>query len=87
MQKKCLLEKGKLLEKQKLPFRDGPPLRLEVMKLLKKTLGSQVYSFEVQELRQSHFDSSWHFHPHYQLFTVFDGSGTRFIVDDIRDTC
>ena len=54
------------------------------MKLLKKTLESQVYSFEVQELRQSHFDSSWHFHPHYQLFTVFEGNGTRFIGDDIQ---
>ncbi|MDZ7933494.1 MAG: AraC family transcriptional regulator [Emticicia sp.] len=54
------------------------------MKLLKKTLGSQVYSFEVQELRQAHFDSTWHFHPHYQLFTVFEGSGTRFIGDDIQ---
>jgi AraC-like DNA-binding protein len=54
------------------------------MKLLKKTLESQVYSFEVQELLEPHFDSSWHFHPHYQLFTVFEGNGTRFIGDDIQ---
>ena len=54
------------------------------MKLLKKSLESQVYSFEVQELRQAHFDSTWHFHPHYQLFTVFEGTGTRFIGDDIQ---
>ncbi|PWK23841.1 AraC-like DNA-binding protein [Arcicella aurantiaca] len=54
------------------------------MKLLKKSLESQVYSFAVQELRETHFDSSWHFHPHYQLFTVFEGDGTRFIGDNIQ---
>ncbi len=54
------------------------------MKLLKKNLESQLYSFEVQELKQTHFDSSWHFHPHYQLFSVYESSGTRFIGDDIQ---
>jgi AraC-like DNA-binding protein len=52
--------------------------------LLKKSLESQVYSFTVKELREPHFDPSWHFHPHYQLFTVFEGTGTRFIGDNIQ---
>lgn len=50
---------------------------------LLKTIESQVRSFTVQELREPHFDPNWHFHPHYQLFTVMEGTGTRFIGDAI----
>lgn len=52
--------------------------------LLKKLVDSPVRSFVVKELIESHFDPTWHFHPHYQLFTVLEGSGTRFIGDNIR---
>ncbi|MFN8354424.1 MAG: AraC family transcriptional regulator [Spirosomataceae bacterium] len=52
--------------------------------VLKKSVESVVGSFTVRELIEPHFDPSWHFHPHYQLFTVLEGTGTRFIADDIR---
>lgn len=52
--------------------------------LLKKSVESAVYSFTLKELKEPHFDPNWHFHPHYQLFTVLEGSGTRFIGDNIR---
>lgn len=52
--------------------------------LLKKSLESLNQSYFVRTLKESHFDPNWHFHPHYQLFTVVEGVGTRFIGDDIR---
>ncbi|PLK42775.1 AraC family transcriptional regulator [Emticicia sp. TH156] len=52
--------------------------------ILKKSVDSVVYSFTLKELVEPHFDPNWHFHPHYQLFTVLEGSGTRFIGDNIR---
>lgn len=51
---------------------------------LRKDLESTIGSFIVKELVESHFDPNWHFHPHYQLFLVEEGSGTRFIGDSIR---
>lgn len=51
---------------------------------LRKELNLPTASFTAIELIESHFDSNWHFHPHYQVFTVLEGSGTRFIGDDIR---
>ena len=51
--------------------------------LLKKSVDSLVHSFVIKELVESHFDPTWHFHPHYQIFTVLEGNGTRFIGDNI----
>jgi AraC-like DNA-binding protein len=48
-----------------------------------KNIESQTHSIIIQELREPHFDPNWHFHPHYQLFTVLEGTGTRFIGDNI----
>ncbi|GAB4192038.1 MAG: AraC family transcriptional regulator [Thermoflexibacter sp.] len=52
--------------------------------LIKKSVDSPVHSFMVRELIEPQFDPTWHFHPHYQLFTVLDGNGTRFVGDNIR---
>ena len=52
--------------------------------LLEKSIESLNQSFLVKKLQESFFDPNWHFHPHYQLFTVIKGTGTRFIGDDIR---
>ncbi len=52
--------------------------------LLKKSLESLNQSYIVRTLKEPHFDPNWHFHPHFQLFTVLEGAGTRFIGDDIR---
>lgn len=49
-----------------------------------KNIESQARSVTFQELREAHFDPNWHFHPHYQLFTVMEGTGTRFIGDSIQ---
>jgi len=51
---------------------------------LRKELEPVASSFLVKELVEPHFDPNWHFHPHYQLFLVVEGSGTRFIGDSIR---
>ena len=49
-----------------------------------KNIESQVRSVTVQELIEPHFDANWHFHPHYQLFTVLEGTGKRLIGDSIQ---
>ncbi|MBN8822127.1 MULTISPECIES: AraC family transcriptional regulator [unclassified Spirosoma] len=51
---------------------------------LRKDLEPVAASFIVKELVESHFDPNWHFHPHYQLFLVEEGTGTRFIGDSIK---
>jgi AraC-like DNA-binding protein len=51
--------------------------------LLKKTVSS-IHSFTVKEFSDPAFDPNWHFHPEYQLFCVIEGSGTRFIGDNIK---
>jgi AraC-like DNA-binding protein len=52
--------------------------------LLEKSIESLNQSYLVKKLQEPFFDPNWHFHPHYQLFTVIKGTGTRFIGDDIR---
>ncbi|MHA4736704.1 AraC family transcriptional regulator [Dyadobacter sp. MSC1_007] len=49
-----------------------------------KNIESQVRTVTVHELKESHFDPNWHFHPHYQLFTVLEGTGKRLIGDSIQ---
>lgn len=51
---------------------------------LKKDLENANRSYVVKQLHDPCFDPNWHFHPHYQLFTVLEGTGTRFVGDDIR---
>jgi AraC-like DNA-binding protein len=51
---------------------------------LRKDLEPVASSFIVKELVEPHFDPNWHFHPHYQLFLVEEGTGTRFIGDSIK---
>lgn len=51
---------------------------------LRKDLEPVAASFIVKELVEPHFDPNWHFHPHYQLFLVEEGTGTRFIGDSIK---
>lgn len=51
---------------------------------LLKNIESPVSSLTIQELEEPHFDPNWHFHPHYQLFTVLEGTGSRLIGDSIQ---
>lgn len=51
---------------------------------LRKDLEPVSASFIVKALTDNHFDPNWHFHPHYQLFLVEEGTGTRFIGDSIK---
>ncbi|MGA0558435.1 AraC family transcriptional regulator [Larkinella sp. VNQ87] len=51
---------------------------------LRKDLEPVASSFIVKELVEAHFDANWHFHPHFQLFLVEEGTGTRFIGDSIK---
>lgn len=51
---------------------------------LRKDLEPVGSSITVKELAEPHFDPNWHFHPHYQLFLVKEGTGTRFIGDSIK---
>lgn len=57
---------------------------VEMKSIIKKSLESSTGSYVAKELIEPYFDPNWHFHPHYQLFTVLEGTGTRFIGDDIR---
>lgn len=52
--------------------------------VLKKDIENAFASITIQELKEKHFDPNWHFHPHYQIFTVLESNGTRFIGDDIK---
>ncbi len=40
--------------------------------------------FVIKQLEDKHFDPIWHAHSEYQLFVVFEGTGTRFIGDSIK---
>jgi AraC-like DNA-binding protein len=51
---------------------------------LLKNIESPTASLTIQRLEEPHFDPNWHFHPHYQLFTVLEGTGSRLIGDSIR---
>lgn len=51
---------------------------------LRKDLEPVAATFIVKELVEPHFDPNWHFHPHYQLFLVEEGTGTRLIGDSIK---
>ena len=51
---------------------------------LLKNIESPTTSLTMQRLEEPHFDPNWHFHPHYQLFTVLEGTGSRLIGDSIR---
>ncbi|WP_341224388.1 AraC family transcriptional regulator [uncultured Arcticibacterium sp.] len=51
---------------------------------LEKNIDSPLSSITVLDLREPFFDPNWHFHPHYQLFTVLEGEGTRLIGDSIQ---
>ncbi|HZI24440.1 MAG TPA: AraC family transcriptional regulator [Chryseolinea sp.] len=50
---------------------------------LQKSPISENQAFEVKYLNEPHFDSNWHFHSEYQLFTVIRGTGTRFVGDHV----
>jgi AraC-like DNA-binding protein len=51
---------------------------------LRKDLEPVAASFVAKKLTEPYFDPNWHFHPHYQLFLVEEGTGTRFIGDSIK---
>lgn len=53
-------------------------------KVVEKNIENQFEAITVLELRDKYFDPNWHFHPHYQIFTVLEGTGTRFIGDNIQ---
>jgi AraC-like DNA-binding protein/quercetin dioxygenase-like cupin family protein len=51
--------------------------------VVQKSPISDNHAFEVRYLTDAHFDSNWHFHSEYQLFTVVKGTGTRFVGDHV----
>lgn len=40
--------------------------------------------FVARELKEKHFDPTWHAHNEYQLFMVLKGKGTRFIGNTVK---
>jgi AraC-like DNA-binding protein len=54
------------------------------MKALQKSPISADRAFECRHLHAPHFDPNWHFHSEFQLFTVLQGTGTRFIGDHVQ---
>ncbi len=53
-------------------------------KPLEKSRIPEGKAFVVRELVAPYFDVNWHFHSEYQLFTVLEGRGTRFIGDHMQ---
>jgi AraC-like DNA-binding protein len=53
-------------------------------KVIEKNIENQFEAITVLDLQDKYFDPNWHFHPHYQIFTVIEGAGTRFIGDNIQ---
>jgi AraC-like DNA-binding protein len=51
---------------------------------LQKSPIPQTKAFLAKYLKEPVFDPHWHFHPEYQLFMVLNGSGTRFIGDNVK---
>jgi AraC-like DNA-binding protein len=51
---------------------------------LQKSRIPEGKAFVIKELIAPYFDTNWHFHSEYQLFTVIKGSGTRFIGDHMQ---
>lgn len=51
---------------------------------LRKDLEDTNGSYTVREQVEPHFDPNWHFHPHYQISFVVEGTGTRFVGDSIE---
>jgi len=52
--------------------------------VLQKSPIPSNHAFIVKYLKDLVFDPTWHFHPEYQLFLVLEGSGTRFIGDNVK---
>src|SRR6188472_609097 len=51
---------------------------------VRKTLIPSHQLYLLKNLEDQHFDPVWHFHTDYQLFWVAEGTGTRFVGDDVR---
>ena len=50
---------------------------------IRKSPISASKCFKIEEIIAPHFDPNWHFHPEYQIAAVFEGTGTRFVGNDI----
>ncbi|MDN3204387.1 AraC family transcriptional regulator [Algoriphagus sediminis] len=53
-------------------------------KPLKKSRIPNTNALVIKDLVAPFFDVNWHFHSEYQLFTVLEGKGTRFVGDSIK---
>lgn len=51
---------------------------------IQKTQILESSIFFARELREKHFDPTWHAHDEYQLFLVIKGTGTRFIGNTVK---
>tara|TARA_R110002049_G_scaffold240425_1_gene413875 strand:+ start:120582 stop:121451 length:870 start_codon:yes stop_codon:yes gene_type:complete len=55
-----------------------------LVQALRKSPIPRTHIFEVKTLKEAIFDPNWHFHSEYQLFLVLNGTGTRFIGDNVK---
>ncbi|CAN5334661.1 AraC family transcriptional regulator [soil metagenome] len=56
----------------------------KIKSAVRKSAIPETNAFVIQRLDDAHFDLNWHFHQEYQLFVVLEGTGTRFIGDNIK---
>jgi AraC-like DNA-binding protein len=52
--------------------------------MISKAAIPAFHALLVHDLCEPHFDPHWHFHAEYQLFTVLEGTGTRFVGDHVQ---
>lgn len=52
--------------------------------MISKAAIPEFHALLVDELHEPYFDPYWHFHPEYQIFVVLEGTGTRFVGDQVE---
>ena len=55
-----------------------------MVQALRKSPILSTHIFEIKALKEAIFEPNWHFHSEYQLFMVLNGTGTRFIGDNVK---
>lgn len=66
-------------------LKDKVTMKISASKsVIQKSPFPDYHVFTSREIKDKHFDPTWHAHQEYQLFYVLKGTGTRFIGDTVK---